>query len=134
MSSPRPLIYATFTVALVAIVFQAFVPPVVGLANQGDFRRVIGTFGLGPEEGDQQTGYAYVARKYVPDPNYRLREWEMPTSEYLFVGTAVFLNRIVSKDGKLDITVIGWIHALFFCIALWRLLVALELIGAPYWL
>src|SRR5208337_15447 len=53
--------------AAVIISWQLFLPPIVGLADQGDFARVIGLFGFGAQ--DKTTEYAFVARKYVPDPN-----------------------------------------------------------------
>lgn len=99
--------------AAAAIVgYQILCPPIVGLADQGDFRRVIGKFGYGPEQ--PATYYGFVALKYVRDPNYRWPDWEQFSSEDLFVGTAVLANKVVSKDGKLDIRVIGVLQALAF--------------------
>jgi hypothetical protein len=63
-----------------------------------------------------------VVRKYVPDPKFRYPDWEQFNSEYIFTGSAVLLNRIVSKDGKLDVTVMGFVHALAFLAAFARLL------------
>jgi hypothetical protein len=120
-------------VAAAIVGYQVFIPPVVGLANQGDFRRIIGRFGYGPEEGDQKTGYSFVASKYVPDPNYRLPEWEMPTSEYPFVWAALGVNRVISKDGKLDIEVMGLAHALAFLVALWRVLSVTRVVRGRMW-
>jgi succinate dehydrogenase hydrophobic anchor subunit len=106
--------------AALLIGWQLFVPPIVGLADQGDFARMIGLFGFGP--ADKTTEYAYVAGKYVPDPNARLRVYEQASSEYLFVEAAVLLNKIVSKDGSLDITVMGFVHLLAFLCAFWCVL------------
>ncbi len=100
-------------IAAAAIVgYQCLCPPVVGLADQGDFRRVVGKFGYGPEQ--PATFYAYATLKYVRDPAYRWPEWEQFSSEDLFVGTAVLVNKVISKDGNLDIRVIGLVHALAF--------------------
>src|SRR5260370_31018866 len=92
----------------------------VGLADQGDFARIIGTFGYAPE--DRSATIAFVAEKYVPDPAARKPEWEQPSSEYLFVACANLLNKIISSDDKLDIVVIGAVHVLAFLAAFARLL------------
>jgi hypothetical protein len=98
------------------------VPPIVGLADQGDFARMIGRFGYGPEDKSPDLKFMYVVRKYVPDPAFRYPDWEQFNSEYLFVGSAVALNRLVSKDGKLDIVLVGLVHSLVFLAAFARLL------------
>ena len=110
--------------AAVILSWQLFVRPIVGLADQGDFTRMIGRFGYGAV--DKSAEYAFLARKYVPDPNARLRVYEQVSSEYIFVGAAVLLNKVVSKDGSLDITIIGLVHMLAFLYAFYRLLLATE--------
>lgn len=115
--------WAFVAAAAIVLSWQLFVPPVVGLADQGDFARVIGLFGYGP--ADRSTEYAFVAGKYVPDTTFRLRVYEQATSEYLFAGAAVLLNKLLSKDGSLDITIMGLVHVLAFLYAFYRLLSAL---------
>jgi hypothetical protein len=121
--------------AAVILSCQLFLRPIVGLADQGDFTRMIGHFGYGAV--DKSAEYAFLARKYVPDPNARLRVYEQVSSEYIFVGAAVLLNKVVSEvfsgDGSLDITMIGFVHMLAFLYAFYRLLVATEsLRWAPF--
>jgi hypothetical protein len=107
--------------AAIIVSWQLFAPPVVGLADQGDFTRMIGRFGYGAV--DKSAEYAFLARKYVPDPNARLRVYEQVSSEYIFVGAAILLNKVVSRDGSLDITMIGFVHMLAFLYVFYRLLV-----------
>ena len=115
-------LYAAVLVAAGAILtYQLFIPPVTGLADQGDFVRTIGRFGYGPQHGSSLE-YVYVEPKYVPDPHYRAPYWEQANSEYLFVGAALALNRLISKDGALDITVAGLVHVLAFLAVFARLL------------
>jgi len=115
-------LYAAVLAAAAAILtWQLFIPPIVGLADQGDFVRTIGRFGFGPEHHGSLE-YVYVEPKYIPDPQYRSPYWEQANSEYLFVGAALLLNKLVSKDGALDITVAGLVHALAFMAAFARLL------------
>jgi hypothetical protein len=110
--------------AAVFLSWQLFVPPIVGLADQGDVTRMIGRFGYSAV--DKSAEYAFLARKYVPDPNARQRAYEQVSPEYIFVGAAVLLNTLLSKDGSLDITIIGFVHMLAFLYAFHRLLRASE--------
>jgi hypothetical protein len=119
--SERSLFAAVMAAAAAVLAYQLFIPPVVGLADQGDFIRTIGRFGYGPQHHGSLL-YSYVEPKYVPDPHYRSPYWEQANSEYLFVGAAVLLNKLVSKDGALDITVAGLIHVLAFLAVFARLL------------
>jgi hypothetical protein len=100
---------------------QLFVSPIVGLSDQGDFARMIGRFGYGPEDKGSIWD-AFVKRKYVPDPSFRYPTLEQPGSEYLFVGSAVALNKLVSRDGKLDIRFMGLVHLTAFLAAFGYLL------------
>ena len=120
MDRRQTLAWIVIVAAAAILIFQLFIPPIIGLADQGDFARIIGRFGFAAE--DKSATIAYVARKYVPDPSARVAGWEQPSSEYLFAGAAVGLNKLFSRDGKLDILMIGAVHALAFLAAFARLL------------
>jgi hypothetical protein len=107
--------------AAAILAFQLFVPPITGLADQGDFVRTIGHFGYGPLH-HRKLLYTFVEPKYVRDPGYRSPAWEQANTEYLFIGTALVLNKLVSSDGTLDIRMAGFVHALAFLAAFARLL------------
>src|SRR5215831_13858576 len=113
-------------IAALIVSYQLFVPPIVGIADQGDFRRVIGKFGYGPEQSG--LNMHYVVRKYVPDLSNRVPEWEQFSSQYLFVVAALGVNTIFSKDGKFDIQLIGLVYTLAFLYAFGRLLRATSLL------
>src|SRR5690348_7134189 len=117
----RTFLCAVLAAATAILIYQLFIPPVVGLADQGDFVRTVRRFGYAPEHGDRLR-YIYVEPKYVRDPAARQPLWEQANSEYLFTGAAVLLNLAISKDGALDIRVIGFVHALAFLAAFARLL------------
>lgn len=118
--------------AAIIVCYQLLVPPIVGIADQGDFRRVIGKFGYGPEHRDRNM--LYLETKYVRDADNRVLEWEQPSSQYLFVWAALAVNRVVSKDGKLDVRVIGAIYTLAFLAVLGRLLLATQEFRGRAWL
>ncbi|MGH9593211.1 MAG: hypothetical protein ACRD5L_08975 [Bryobacteraceae bacterium] len=109
----RGSFFAIVLAAAAILGYQLFVPPIIGLADQGDFRRTIGKFGYGPEHGGS-LNIAWVERKYVPSQNFRSRPWEQVSSEYLFTGAAVLLDRLVSRDGNFDLVVMGFVHAIIF--------------------
>jgi hypothetical protein len=109
--------------------WQLFVPPIRGLADQADFRRTIGKFGYGPER--PASLYGFINLKYVPDPLFRAPGWDQFSSEDLFVGCAIFIHKMVSKDEKLDLRLIGLIHALAFLAAFASLLYATRTIAVP---
>jgi len=113
--------WAVLAAAAAIVAYQILIPPIVGLADQGDFARMIGRFGYGPEDKSPDLKFMYVVRKYSPDSKFRYPDWEQFNSEYLFTASAVAVNRVASKDGKLDITVMGMVHALAFLAALARL-------------
>jgi hypothetical protein len=121
MSNSGKLYAAVLAAAAAILTYQLFLPPIIGIADQGDFVRTIGRFGYGPQHHGSLE-YVYVEPKFVPDPHYRSPYWEQANSEYLFVGAALSLNKLVAKDGALDITVAGFVHALAFLAALARLL------------
>jgi hypothetical protein len=120
MDRRQKLVWILIAVAAAILTYQLFIPPIVGLADQGDFARIIGTFGYAP--ADRSATIAFVAEKYIPDPAARKPEWEQPSSEYLFAACAILLNKIVSPDNRLDIAVIGAVHVLAFLAAFARLL------------
>jgi hypothetical protein len=127
----RKLAWIVVTVAAAILTWQLFIPPIVGLADQGDFARILGPFGYAAE--DRSATIAFVAPKYVQAPDSRRPGWEQLSSEYLFVACTILLKQIVSRDGKLDIVVIGIVHALGFLAAFARLImVTKQYRGSPY--
>lgn len=116
----RALRVGVWCAAAAILSFQLFVPPIIGLSDQGDFARMIGRFGYAPEDKSSFWD-AYVKRKYVRDPAFRYPKLEQPSSEYLFVGAAVLVSKL-APDGKLDIRLMGFIHMAAFLTAFWYLL------------
>ena len=103
------------TVAAI-LAFQLFIPPIIGLSDQGDFGRMIGRFGYGPQVKSIPLSAGFVQSKYVRDPSTRIPILEQAGPEYLFVGTAVALSQIFSK-GVLDVRLLGFVHVVAFLTA-----------------
>src|SRR3954468_24659179 len=99
------------TLAAVAgiLIYQLMVPPVVGLADQGDYARLLGPFHLGPvAQTPEERYYRYFNRTYKNDPTFKLPGWEIYSTQDLFVGSAVLLNKLISRDGVLDIRILAF--------------------------
>jgi hypothetical protein len=102
--------------------WQLFVPPIIGLADQGDFARVLGPLGYAPVPKGPEHKYDYVTRTFAKDPSYRERRWEQISSESILATGAVTLNRVLVGAGEFDITIFGFTHAVLFLLAFARLL------------
>src|ERR1700761_6784962 len=83
--------------------YQLFVPPVVALANNGDFVKILGSFDLYPRI-NQVYLFADTTYEFHPD-----RHWVSGfySTETPIVQVAIWLNSLLSKDGNFDIRVIG---------------------------
>jgi hypothetical protein len=105
-----------FLFAAGAILFyQLIVPPVVGLADNGDFPKVIGRFDLS----------ARVHRTYeFIDTVYEIRSDKHWVSDFYSVEIALtypalWLNSLLSKDNDFDLRCIGVVHGALFLAAVW---------------
>jgi len=105
---------------------QLFGPPIVGLADNGDFPRAIGRFGYAQPQDDREPRliFAYLAPFYTHQPLSQVRQksHEFLTSHTLLVALAVVASRITSPSGTLFITTMGAVHMAAIFAALARLL------------
>jgi hypothetical protein len=96
--------------ALYAI--QLLLPPIVGLANNGDFERVLGPVGLrAAAEGRAEKYFSWIVRRFQEAPE----GWYptgLETSETLLARTAKAASRPFSRDGVFDLRWLGALHAL----------------------
>ncbi len=120
------LTVATVAIAAALTSWQLFKSPIVGLADQGDFVRILGPLGYAPQPKGPEHKYDYLTRTYVQDLSYREPRWEQITSEFIPAATAVFLNRILLSPREFDLTMIGFVHMIFFLAGLYRLLKSIE--------
>lgn len=105
------------TVAAAIIVCQIILPPSIGLADNGDFAKIIGRFGLRArvdDPADQTFRYVHLHYQRAPQ-NVWISGFH--SSERLLVKTALLLNRAISPKGEFDIRVMGAVHAALFLLA-----------------
>ncbi len=100
------------------IVYQAMIPPVVSLANNGDFSKISGHFSIGyPPELEGR----YAPVKFHHDARYEYHA-EFRTTENLLAIAAAGASSILSKTGDFDIRLMGAIHGALFLASVWLLL------------
>jgi hypothetical protein len=100
--------------------WQLMLPPVVGVANNGDFGKLLGRYSLGaPIEHEAD----FADTRYDFNSRYHY-ESGFHSSESLLIGAALAVNSVLSKDGSFDLRVIGLIHALLLLTA-WALFLPL---------
>jgi hypothetical protein len=121
--------------ALLLLVFalaarQLFVPPIVGMADQGDYVRVMGPLGL----AHVGTSYEDTVFLWV-QPTYRVAAVDMapflPSAELLFAGIARGLDGLVSSDGLFDLRLLGGVHVAAYLAAIWLLLRGARALPGP---
>jgi hypothetical protein len=100
--------------AVVVIGWQLMVPPVVGLANNGDFGKILGNFGLGaPREHE----FIFADTSYDFDSRYFYKAG-YSSSELILVLPALALSAMFSKSGRFDLRYVGLIHGALFLLAI----------------
>src|ERR1700687_2746304 len=114
MAAPRgrPALLALL-LAAAAVVFQCFLPPTVGLANDGDFAKVTGHFDFGNPFGDQDL-FRFADNKYIVDRGFHNRSG-FYSSELLLFAAALGLTSLSDNPDTFDLRLMGAVHAgLFF--------------------
>jgi len=124
MKSDRVDRLVLFSAAAI-LAWQLLLPPVVGLANNGDFHKVIGGFSLAAPAEDE---YKFAPILYTFDPSHYFITVFYSTEE-LLVATAIALNTLVSKTGTFDLRFIGLVHGALYLAALWLALPLLRRLG-----
>lgn len=101
--------WALLPLAAVLILAQFGFQPILGLANNGDFPKLLGRHSLGPVESEDTGTFAYVIQHYESNPKYF---WESlhVSSERVPLALAVELFRW-SGEQVFDIRIMGAIHA-----------------------
>jgi len=107
-----------FAAAAVVLAVQLLIPPVVGLANNGDFGKVLAPFSVGAPVADE---YAYSPLRYTFDAAHQI--WTgYYSSAQILAAFAVDLNLLVgARSGTFDLRWIGIVHAVLLLIAFYSL-------------
>jgi hypothetical protein len=94
---------------LLPVVWQLWVPPYTGLADNGDFAKVIGRYSLGPAQPSVQDTFHFFIREWKTDP---ARYWVSP-----YWGIEVWLVKfalLLQRGALFDIRWLGLAHVVIF--------------------
>jgi hypothetical protein len=139
---PRFSVLTRFEAAYLAIVafiliVTLLVPPIVGLADNGDFYKMMSKFGL--EHSAQSRGdryFAFVDSVYVPDPAGAARYQQvwgktLISSEIIFMAAAVRLNSLFGFDREFHLQFLGIVHIAVLLLGAWLLLLGTRGMSKP---
>src|SRR5581483_10933147 len=112
-----------FAICVCLISVQIFVHPFIGMADNGDFPKVLGPLSLYPAADVHLK--AYVVPVFRRAQMYR---WKTPvfSSEIYFGRLAVGISRLFGNHKQFDIRYVGAVHASVFLIALPTLIIVLR--------
>jgi hypothetical protein len=128
--SVRPDRLETVVLILVAAAasYQLFVEPVVGIADNRDFARLMDPSGIDYESVGKyrESVFQFVETKFVFAKVYSYRYL---TSERPILGAAKVVNRVLSKDGRFDIRCLGLCNLALYLAAIFIFLRAFRHTG-----
>ncbi len=101
--------------------YQLFGPIPIGLADNGDFPRILGSLRLSP--GPADNGHRFFINDYIVG-----KRWNsgIPSSEWLVAALAKRIARVVLPAGTFKLQLIGLLHAAILSVAFIILLTALR--------
>ena len=115
---------AVLTLFLVVGIYQLFIPPLIGIADNGDFARLRYPNGLSripAEDHDQRFNYVYSKFAIVPEPEVGI--YYFHTSSHLFVGAARWLNILLISREVFDIRVLAALYMICFLLGFYLILI-----------
>jgi len=105
------------------ISWQIFVPPFIGLADNGDFPKVTGRLSIGPKGPYEK--FNYFTSDYVHSPRYHWKG-KVILSEVAPAWLATSLVRNVTRSDSFDIRYLGAVHLALLALAYYLLLTLLR--------
>ena len=118
-----------FSAALAAVVFLVLLPPPVGIADNGDFPKMIARFALVPEPTSAKDAPAYLTIRYVKDPKAK---WvsDNYSTEIPLIRIALWISDWIGLE-YFDIRILGAIHGAIFLATYAGLLIILRSFTIP---
>ncbi|ABR36349.1 MULTISPECIES: hypothetical protein [Clostridium] len=100
---------AAFFLVIIIGIFTLFIKPIIGMADNGDFYRVIssnGVYELNPNDSDLYNGYFY--RHYGIYKYNNDIEKNFISTQGIFIKIAVYISQMINKNFILDIRFMSW--------------------------
>jgi len=120
-------------VAAAVLAAELFVPPVVGLADNGDFSKIMGQAGFRHLERVEDRSWFFVMPAFGLAP-IALDPHGYRSSELLLAGATRLVASLFSPGGRMDIRVLGAVHAALLLAGLLALLVSAHGLTRPAFL
>jgi hypothetical protein len=118
-------------VAAALLSVQLLIPPVVGLANNGDFESVMGYMGLHYiVESRTDNDFSWIVTQFAIGKPGWFRSGLL-TSETLLAGLARIVSEPFSSSGLFDLRVLGAIHIALLVAGIGLLVSAASALGRP---
>lgn len=122
-TSRRVVLHWTLVaIVAAAVLFQVAVPPLVGLADNGDFPRVMARFLLGSDVQDPKDRFfGYFISRYRFDPAFY---WDggFRSSQELLIWASMPVNSLLSKDGWFELRSLAIVYLAVLLGVMWLLL------------
>ena len=102
------------------ISFQLFVPPIVGIADNYDYGRIMGRLGLTPQVSTKEERYfGWIVRSYGLDPA-KIYPYGPSSTQTILVRLALAADRLVKPSSVVDLRAVGAVSAVLYlgCLAL----------------
>jgi hypothetical protein len=106
--------------AAVVLFWQLIPPPVPGVADNGDFAKLLGRYAL-----NSGAYFEYANTKFFFADKYRYRSGFI-SSETLLIAPALAISRVIFRDGPFDLRIVGAVHASLFLLAVFLAAPALD--------
>jgi hypothetical protein len=100
-------------VVLLLMIWQLFVPPVLSVANDHDFEKILGSLCLGPVATNETPYFDYTVLRYTYDADYCV-EWPMRTTNHAVFRIGLWLDHAVFSKTDFDLRAMGIIYGLIF--------------------
>jgi hypothetical protein len=128
----RSRVFELVAVLLIAVLLipQLFLVPITGLADNGDFARIMGYFGLDfltDDRGDRYFNYA--TRLFLVNQP----QWHSGyvSSASIFLAAALYIHSLTPAQSVFDIRLLSLLYTLILLAAVWLILVASRIFASP---
>jgi hypothetical protein len=95
------------------VVWQLFLPPVLSVANDHDFEKILGSLCLAPAPTDQTPYFDYTVLRYTYDPNSCI-DWPMRTTNHAAFRVGLWLDHAIFSKTDFDLRAMGIVYGLIF--------------------
>jgi hypothetical protein len=122
---------AILCIVLLLVSAQLLWPPMIGLANNGDFGRIIKWGALNyVEDGRDDIYFNWVIREYKFIANPATTNGSWLSSEVIFVKVAAAIGYWFVSDELFDLRILGLLHIFAFLLSFWILMRGFATTGA----